>query len=790
MGLTYKKIMETDFGKLTAAAKAWDDMAAEFKKAGSIHAATTRGLKGTLWNGISHLQAQQYFQGTQYEYAAAEKQAKATADLIRDAHHQFTELKKLLKSLVADAVKDKMTVDAEGNVRPNLSASERSAYIHDPDGQKYLTQFNKAADSWAAQIKKYVKAFEDTDADAKMSLEAVVVDGKVGGNDQTTNGFNADAQGDIEIYEARNSAEIGTRIANGEKVSDAEYAQFKRSMQENVGNQQFNHTLLNNLGAEGTIRVANQLNDLTHSSENNRQALYRDTNHALSNVLAAATKVPEFKGANGEKITYGTREYAKAFKTWSNSDKADFYNGFLTDLKKAGAAQYGLDVATNKLDTALGQDQKIRGYQGLVTLMQQGEGYSPQFLGDLADQMIEAEREHKNIWDLHGKFEGEHGGWFANDPVDGTLKIMSENPEAATGYLDPAADGGNDRLKYLLREDERDWDVVNTSEWHGNHQVTRSAEDADSRKGLAAALEAGTTGYPPLKADKDPWPETPHTEAQARLMRHLIGELAPSSDEGTEAKVHANIRQPVARALASFTADTHQILSGTNVDYVASGLDAGHFTEGGNGHLAAPSKDLVQVMRGLAEDPKAYASLHKAESRYIELELERIPQGAPNVEDSTPLSKAGNALGVYSAIREDIINDERMDKYTKADWQTKMAYHVAGGAVAPISITTAGGSTFVVGELAQRGVDTWAWDLGNKLKSDADAEANAAIAKTYFDAETQMALTIGGWADGRPDIDTTTESGKDLQGKIVRAILSSHHEGSDRANKFLTDTSN
>ncbi|WP_157846314.1 hypothetical protein [Streptomyces anulatus] len=41
MGLTYKKIMTTSYGKLTAAAKAWDDMAAEFKKAESAYAAAT-----------------------------------------------------------------------------------------------------------------------------------------------------------------------------------------------------------------------------------------------------------------------------------------------------------------------------------------------------------------------------------------------------------------------------------------------------------------------------------------------------------------------------------------------------------------------------------------------------------------------------------------------------------------------------------------------------------------------------------------------------------------------------
>ncbi|MFJ3979250.1 hypothetical protein [Streptomyces sp. NPDC090021] len=77
MALTYKKVMETDYGKLTAAAKAWDDMAGEFKKAESNYAATVRGLKPN-WRGEAFGAAYVNFAGTQYEYAAAQTGAKAS----------------------------------------------------------------------------------------------------------------------------------------------------------------------------------------------------------------------------------------------------------------------------------------------------------------------------------------------------------------------------------------------------------------------------------------------------------------------------------------------------------------------------------------------------------------------------------------------------------------------------------------------------------------------------------------------------------------------------------------
>ncbi|MFI1154866.1 hypothetical protein [Streptomyces sp. NPDC020817] len=37
-----------------------------------------------------------------------------------------------------------------------------------------------------------------------------------------------------------------------------------------------------------------------------------------------------------------------------------------------------------------------------------------------------------------------------------------------------------------------------------------------------------------------------------------------------------------------------------------------------------------------------------------------------------------------SSTREDVINDGRMAGYSEADWKSKLAYHVIGGAVTPM----------------------------------------------------------------------------------------------------------
>jgi hypothetical protein len=260
-------------------------------------------------------------------------------------------------------------------------------------------------------------------------------------------------------------------------------------------------------------------------------------------------------------------------------------------------------------------------------------------------------------------------------------------------------------------------------------------------------------------------------------MHDVIGTLGPGQS------VHENLREPLARSLASYTADTHEMLAGLDADYVkASGT--GFFTEDGKTHLAVPQDDLVQFMRGLSEDPEAYGTLHKAESRYIDLSLEQIPDGAKGAELTNTLNKAGTALGAMASIREDVINDGRMAGYSEADWKAKIAYHVIGGAVTPLYFTTAGGVSVAFGDSIQRGVDTWAWQWGNEMKAEVDAKANPAISDEYLSVNKQVPILVSEWANGRPNTsDDDVES-------YTRHVLEGRVRGTETAQKYLTDTTN
>ncbi|MFF3729793.1 hypothetical protein ACFYXM_05530 [Streptomyces sp. NPDC002476] len=99
----------------------------------------------------------------------------------------------------------------------------------------------------------------------------------------------------------------------------------------------------------------------------------------LANTVAGATRVSDFKRADGKKLLYGSKEYQDAFSEWSRTDDATFYNKWRDGLKAAGTETYDLDAAADKVNTvAEGHGQKVRGYQSLVTLLQRGDAqYSP-----------------------------------------------------------------------------------------------------------------------------------------------------------------------------------------------------------------------------------------------------------------------------------------------------------------------------------------------------------------------------------------------------------------------------
>ncbi|MFF6996061.1 hypothetical protein ACFY93_14115 [Streptomyces sp. NPDC008313] len=756
--------MTTDLSTLTTAADRWDGMAAELLKQEEAYKRDVYGISmGQTWIGLSADAANRRFDVTLKEYQNAQTEAKAIASLLRDAHTQFVDLRKKLETARAEAVAKGMRVSGQGMVSfdtEQLSEGERTAYHHDPD---YQESVRTSVASWQARVDQLVKDVADADKGVEVAFKAVVIDSDV--NDGTLNGFNGKAQGDIEKYEAEEADEIAGRVAKGEKVSAADLAELRRAFRDNSEDKAFSQTFLSGLGPDATIKFTNELNGLAYDSDKSHKGVYMDLQGGLADTVAKATQVP---GSVAD-----APPGSQKFKDWLASDDGAFYRQWTQGLEKTGTKNYGSN--TNPL----------YGYQSFVSMMQHSDTkYDDQFLYQMGDDLITAEKKHPGIFTEWG---AGHDGIRA-DAIDGLLGVMSNNPDAATAFFDPAGNGdganhvGNDHLHYLTGSGD------GTREWPKHVTTGVSVIEMDdplSRTGLGAALEAAATGHPPLAAGQDPWPDVKHSEAQARVMHSIITELAPAS--GTDTEIHANLRQPLANALGEYGSDTHKILTGVDMDYIRAAGGDGYFDKDGSTHLAANGKELVQVLRGLSDDPEAYATLEKAELRHIGNELGTMPEGAARGDIDEKLENMGSGLGAYTAIKEDVLNDERMDKYADVDWKMKAAYHLVGGAVTPLYITT-GPVSIAYGDALQRGVDTLTWDLGNSMKADADATANAAIADKYLGSNEKLAYMVDGWAQGRSDIDTTTPEGKDTAEKFTTNMLQGHDRGAGTAAKYMTDT--
>ncbi|MFD7558256.1 hypothetical protein ACFV9E_27395 [Streptomyces sp. NPDC059835] len=517
--LTYYEVMTTDLSLLTAAADKWESMAGEIKKVEDRYGDSVQKITmGQNWTGISAGVAHTNFAATRYEYSAAQIQAKAIAGLLRDAHGQFTDLKNRLETARDKAIAAGMIVSEQGNVAfdyAKLTPSERSAYQHDPDGK---AEVQKAVTQWQQHLDDCVKAVSEADQGVKIALDAVGVDsnkdafGK--GNDETYNGFNAGAQNDIEVYEARNAEDIATRINSGGNVSAADYAELDRSFRDNAGNRAFSQTFLSGIGPGGTITLTDKLNDRALHSDKKNSDRYQNLQKGLANTLAGATEVPG-------KVS-DAPPGSKKFKEWLAGPDGKFYREFTDGLDKAGVAATGEKY------------NPLYGYQSFVNLMQHADtAFDDQFLYDLGDDLISAEKKHPGMFIQYG---AGHDG-IETDAIDGLLGVMSKNPDAATAFFDAKGNGPdgdkvtNDHLHYLAGRGN------GTREWPHNevlgYQVT-TLDHPTSRVGLGLALEAAATGHTPLGPKQDPWPEMPHTDAQGTRHARCHRRARPLSDDSQE----------------------------------------------------------------------------------------------------------------------------------------------------------------------------------------------------------------------------------------------------------------
>ncbi|MFJ8127899.1 hypothetical protein [Streptomyces hydrogenans] len=699
---SYQQIMEMDFSALTGAADGWKNMAAKFTTLEDIFAKEVQSVStGGGWSGESATASIQPFVVTRKEYASAQKEARAMESLLRDAHAGFVELKAAVKSAVADAVDAGMKVSGSGVASYDfgkVDAATARTVRQDPE-------LANVEDSHTRAIMNAVKAVNEWDEDVKRALLNAS-----GADASWPVGFNPRPVGDVEAVEA---LALTDKVRSG-KASPEELKHYQELLRQNADDKRFSEGYLYGLGAEGALRLADQMNRAANDGDVSAadKKLYESITTSLAATLVSGTKDPN--------------SYA--------------YKPFMQELYNFG-------------DESLGGDNPVHGYQVLATLMENGQGYGKQFLNDVGRGIIDAEREHV-VWAHDDDPECPN---LVVDPLDALLKTMSEDPESAEYFLDPAAEGNkNDHLAYLLTE--REWNLEGTPE----------------AEGLGAAIQAAATGHEP---GEKLGPPGPHTEGQARVMHDAV-RLLDNEMGGDEFPEHLeNLRRPMAQAMADYVSDTHVILQGQESDYGGVGGSDSIHGSGKDAHIAVGQGSLVRVMRGIADDAPAFSLLYDTERTYSASVLDGAPGFSGTVHDSSAdwnnrASGIGNAMGALNGIGADVYVDKQDDREKWAEQTTNYSVNGVNGVI---------GELPVVGSAASSLVDTIGFHWEQSVKDDAEDTAKREGSESYAKGADGLNQMMDNWGKreqamessahetARREANTSFTSGRDA----VRAHLQS-----------------
>ncbi|MEV8527523.1 hypothetical protein AB0451_25790 [Streptomyces sp. NPDC052000] len=745
--LTYQDVVTARIGALTDLAQGWDDMADQFTRPESLYKAQVEGVaKDGGWVGESADAASAQFAATRKQFTDAQVEARAIASILRDAHGQFAQRISHVRDLVEQAQKNGMHVNSQGQAV--YDPGTLSPYRTDYDAT--VKKGKAAAETWTQSIKDAVRAVDDADQGVKLALhEAAGIKGFFQQVADQALGFghtfNGAAVGDIEVYEAREAKQYADQVLAGKKPDDLE--EWERLMRDNSGDQVFSQTLLDSLGPDKTLKLSNKIDDLAYFDDTKHKDAYLKIAGGLSDSLASAMQIPEnFVDGQDRKVPFGTPEYDRMLAEYRKQqiNSPDFYTRWREALRELGGKKYDLEAAGDKISMATkGHGQQVRGYQTLATLMQQGHGFSPQFVADMTDDMIAAEKKDSHIWNLYGKFDSKNGdGWFANDPVDAALGVMSRNPAGAAHYLDPGTQPGKEHFDYLLGHGDgsRDWNVANTTRWGGGGDNVEfdasNVLDVDDRKGLGAALSAAATGTDPSSGPH--LTPTSHTDANDRVFRHSLDVLSKQGDE-----MPASLRDTMAQVMSNHG---HEVYATTSrVNDVFAPLD---------------QRQVLEITKQISRSEHAYGMLTEGMHKSI---VDGFYD--PNRKPEDTLSSAGYTVGFMERARYLALKGDQHD-FT---WDKTWSYHALG---TPITIIP------FVGDVAQRGADavTTAWIMDEQHrqaeKLTSDSQATYDHRRRELDALADQWYAVNsGWADAHAGYSVNEGDG------IYKQIAGSANDG-------------
>ncbi|MEW2061334.1 DUF6571 family protein [Streptomyces sp. NPDC007002] len=694
---TFEQLLTARLGPMETAVTQWTEMIGKLKTPlqDDAKAMKSKADKST-WKGENATVTKEFVTKTAKEFDDAVKEAESVRDLLKDAHGLFKSAQDDLKHAYENPPPG-IIIYPNGVLSHRVHPDRRSTDSTEPVATE--AQF----EALRGKLEGILKRAAEADELCAWGLRALIRNHP---NDFGSTEFNgiADARRARaeEKQQAENGREAAKLYARWEHLDYEERERLLTYAEKGKNSPAFAEQLMTNLSYRGRDQQEAVLLLASSLESGGRDGQLSSTDarlyKALSGSLATATGPDSSIGTPGGFTSAWTDKLITTARDGNGLPRQHpgaIGGGAatlkdLTDLMAADAGDKAYDP----------EDEKASPYD-------KDEGdpvYSEAFLTELGDTIREWETGNDDAYD--GVMKNWQG--TQEDPMQGLLNAMSRNASASTHYFDPNT---TDNLKYFLED----------REWPGGAVEDKMPDDLkrnSARAELGAALEAGATGREPgspLHA-----PPAHHDKAETAIFERVLKEFSGKDASENQSSVPVSMRTSVGSMIGDYASDVHQIL-GKKMDGP---------TDFNN--LEVERGDLLRIMRGAAEDPKAFGVMHQSQTVVIAEGMNDYPASSYRKEDEELrawIKQSASVLGHLDGVRGDVIYDLGQAEKDANGWNKMMNYHAIGTPFTAIP---------VVGDAIQRSVDVGTAAYMNDLNAKVDADTRRNMVDHFENGEKQM----------------------------------------------------
>ncbi|MEC4019180.1 hypothetical protein [Streptomyces sp. H27-D2] len=253
-------------------------------------------------------------------------------------------------------------------------------------------------------------------------------------------------------------------------------------------------------------------------------------------------------------------------------------------------------------------------------------------------------------------------------------------------------------------------------------------------------------------------------------MNQTINSLDSS---GNAEKLPDNLQKPISNMLTDYTPDTHETLGLHNSKY--GNITDKVWEEDGSVNMAVPKEQLVKVMRGVADDPEAFAQMYRAEKQYSQDVFAGMPDDADSYSTHNRIRETTAALGAFDGVRADIVFDERFDKI---QWTNDFNHAVT--AVPGAALNFVPTKYIATGDIANRILDFSSYEATKDRVAEATQEATEKNSDQFDAGQRESDAMIVEWARSNGH-----KADSDFTEYLISDGQTKHKEGRDTALDYL-----